>query len=75
LVIDPAVPAGPTVEPLLWDRDQTAVALGVSAKTVARMAAAGALPGSVKLGRRRLFSRKAIELWIAQGCPRPVRRR
>jgi excisionase family DNA binding protein len=68
-VADSPSPSERSPEPLLWNLARTAKALGVSAKTVQRMAAAGELPGSVKLGRRRLFARKSIENWIAQGCP------
>jgi excisionase family DNA binding protein len=61
-------------EQLLWDLPAAAHALNVSERTVKRLAAAGELPGVVHVGSRRLFYRKALEEWIAQGCP-PVRRK
>lgn len=33
------------------------------------LAAAGKVPPSVKLGRKRLWRRREIEEWIAAGCP------
>jgi excisionase family DNA binding protein len=53
---------------------ELAEALRVSERSVKRMAAMRSLPGVVKLGRSLRFGRKAIESWIAQGCP-PVRNR
>jgi excisionase family DNA binding protein len=55
--------AGAKVE-LLWDLPQVARSLGVSHRTVKRMVAAGELPGVVRLGRRVLVSRRALERWI-----------
>jgi excisionase family DNA binding protein len=71
----PAVGAGgdvPRLEKLLWGLDEAAHALGVSPRTLKRMDAANELPEGVvvHLGRRRLFSRKALEQWVARGCPR-----
>jgi excisionase family DNA binding protein len=69
----PGERARPPVEVLLWDLEQAAQALNVSTKTLKRMVAGGEIPGVVRLARRRLFSRRALEQWIDQGCP-PVRR-
>jgi excisionase family DNA binding protein len=63
----PPAPAG--VQALLWDLAECAVALGVSTRTVKRMAAASELPGVVRLGRCRRFDRRRIEQWISEGCP------
>jgi excisionase family DNA binding protein len=54
---------------LLIDIPRTAELLGLSAKTVSRMATAGELPGVVKIRRRRLVSLEALRAWIAEGCP------
>jgi hypothetical protein len=72
----PCQPApGPAmIEPLLWSVEQTASALCLSVSSVKRMSAAGEIPGVVKLGRRRLFDRRRLERWIADGCPVPRRR-
>jgi excisionase family DNA binding protein len=69
----PSAAPGVGVQPLLWDLAECAVALGVSTRTVKRMAATGELPGVVRLGRCRRFDRRRIERWIADGCP-PVGR-
>jgi excisionase family DNA binding protein len=55
--------------PLLVNLRQAAEVLGISAKTVKRMAAAGELPGVVKLRRRTLVNYEALRKWTAAGCP------
>jgi excisionase family DNA binding protein len=54
---------------LLLSLNDLAVALRVSARTVARLAAAGQLPPALKIGRLRRWSRRAVEEWLAAGCP------
>jgi hypothetical protein len=64
----------PGLLPLLLDLKAAAAFLGgVAEVTVKRMARDGTFPPGVvlKLGRRRLFSRVALEKWVADGCPRP----
>jgi excisionase family DNA binding protein len=60
---------------LLVDLAELAVLLKISARTAKRMAAAGELPGLVRLGRLVRFDRRVIERWIADGCPKPTARR
>jgi excisionase family DNA binding protein len=70
-------PAIPALIPLLLSLDQAAILMGVSDRTLKRMAASGALPqGAVcrPFGRARLFNRPILERWVAEGCP-PMRRR
>ena len=50
---------------LLLDIRQAAGALGVCPRTLAALVSAGKVP-SVKLGKRRLFSVKALERFIEQ---------
>src|SRR5262249_52565156 len=73
-----AIPA-PAVAlmPLLLSLAQAAVLLGVSTRTVKRLAAGDELPeGAVThIGRRRLLNRLILERWVAQGCPPPAGRR
>jgi excisionase family DNA binding protein len=68
---------GPAVARLLWDLREAAQALNISERSLKRMAAARELPGDavVRLGRRQLFVRAALERWIAAGCPPPRRPR
>ena len=61
--------APPWLQPLLVDLVELAVLLRVSARTVKRMAAAGELPGVVRLGRCVRFDRRAI----GAGLPPAVR--
>ena len=69
----------PAGDPLLIDLAEAARLLSLSAKTAKRMAAAGELPGVVRLRRRVLVSMTALRQWIEKGCPaldpRPGRRR
>jgi hypothetical protein len=67
----------PLPERLLWSLEEAAHALSISTRTLKRLATGGELPAGcvVHLARRRLFARKAIEVWIQDGCPAPSRRR
>ena len=53
--------------PLLISVSEAARLLSIGRNTAYELIAAGRLP-SVKLGRRRLVSRAALEAWIAQEC-------
>ena len=59
--------------PLLLSLAQGSVLLGVSTRTLKRMAAADELPEGavVRIGRRRLLSRLVLEEWCRRGCPPP----
>jgi predicted DNA-binding transcriptional regulator AlpA len=61
----PATPAEPVMVGVGW----VARALGCSPRHVHRMRDAGLMPRPVKLGALVRWSRKAIEQWIAAGCP------
>lgn len=43
--------------------------LGVSTRTVYRLADAGKMPAPVKLGSLVRWNRARIEVWIEQNCP------
>jgi len=58
-----------TAEPVLIDVKAVAKLLNCSQRHVARMQDAGQMPAPVRLGRLCRWSRKAIEQWIADGCP------
>jgi excisionase family DNA binding protein len=58
-----------TVERLLWTIDDVVQATGLSVRGVKRLVAENRLPGVVRVGRRRLFDRGALESWISLGCP------
>jgi excisionase family DNA binding protein len=66
-------PRRPWLAPLLLNIADAALLLGLSARSLKRMASAGELPREaiVRLGRRRLFSRPALERWVNDACPRP----
>lgn len=51
--------------------DELAVVLGVDRKTVYEGAARGEIP-SVRLGRRVLFSKTAIQAWLSALGPQPA---
>ncbi|HJT79287.1 MAG TPA: helix-turn-helix domain-containing protein [Gemmataceae bacterium] len=55
---------------------QLANQLQTSERSLERMMAKNLIPGVLKLpgGRGVRFNRKAIESWIAEGCPQPSRR-
>lgn len=54
---------------LLYSARQLAVALGVSLRTVWRLAASGRLPRPIRIGSGKRWRREEIVTWIASGCP------
>ena len=55
---------------LLLDAKAAAALIGVSRSSFLRLDATGQIgPTSVRLGRRRLWSRDALADWIRAGCP------
>jgi predicted DNA-binding transcriptional regulator AlpA len=58
----------PTLAPLLTDAAGVAKLLGIGKATVWRLVAAGQLPPSVKLSRRRLWRVADLESFVACGC-------
>src|SRR6516162_9078515 len=62
-VVQPdAKPAEPL--PLLLSDRQAAALLGVSRATVHRLRSAGRFPEATRLGRKLLFDRRELELWV-----------
>ena len=57
------------IEPILLRPAAAAVALGISARTLRRLSAAGAVPMPVRLGARLLWSADELRAWAAAGCP------
>lgn len=57
------------LEKRLLGVDDVAAMLGVSSRHVYRLADGGRMPRPVKLGGAVRWDRKAIETWIAEGCP------
>lgn len=62
-------PSTPSVEPAFFDVDQLAVLLGISPRSVYRLADRKAMPESLRLGALRRWRRSEVERWIAEGCP------
>lgn len=61
---DASIPAESASEArLLLSLRETATALGVCERTVAGLVATGEIP-SVRIGRRRLVHREALETWL-----------
>lgn len=61
------VEPAPCGEPEVMDADQAADFLGVDRKTVYEYAGRGAIPCR-RLGKRLLFSRRALVLWLGGEC-------
>ncbi len=60
---------GERSEPLLISDVQAAALCGCSRSHWHALAAAGKIPPSVKLGRKRLWRREEILRWVQSGCP------
>lgn len=56
--------------PELLDVQSVAALCQFSRRHVLRMVADGRMPAPLKVGRCVRWSRRAIEAWIAGGCPR-----
>ncbi|MBX3416738.1 MAG: helix-turn-helix domain-containing protein [Pirellulaceae bacterium] len=59
----------PTTEPRLIDVAAVARMLGVTGRTVYRLADAGRMPKPLRLGGAVRWDRRTIENWIDSGCP------
>jgi predicted DNA-binding transcriptional regulator AlpA len=66
----PACDTRPPLRPELIDVDVFAGMLGVSTRHVRRLTDAGRCPPPVRLGRACRWSRRVVEDWIHDGCPR-----
>jgi excisionase family DNA binding protein len=60
----------PPVRPELIGVDDVAALLGVSVRHVRRLTDCGKCPQPLRLGRACRWSRRVVEQWIADGCPR-----
>ena len=58
----------PAPEPLLLERHEAARQLGISPGLLDRLARAGKAPAPVRLGRRKLWSRAALERFADPGA-------
>ena len=56
-------------ETVLLSADQLASRLGVSARTIWRLASGQRMPSPLRLGRAVRWRSSDIEAWIAAGCP------
>jgi excisionase family DNA binding protein len=59
----------PMEPPAMLSVDQVARLLGCSSRHVYRLADSGRLPRPLKLGALVRWPRKAIDEWLANGCP------
>ncbi len=57
------------VLPVLVDAPTAAAMVGVSERWWAELVRTGKAPAPVRLGRRALWSRTALEQWASGGCP------
>lgn len=62
---DLLTPSVADLDPLAIDQRDAARLTGLSAKTLGRLADAGEAVGRIKIGRRVLFLRSALESWLA----------
>jgi len=63
-----AFPGG-APSPLLVDKAEAARLTGISARSIDRLVSCGRFLPPVRLGGRVLWSRRALEKWVAAGCP------
>ncbi len=63
------MPTADTLDVLLIPDTAAAALCGCSRSHWHVLAAAGKIPPSVKLGRKRLWRREEIQAWVAAGCP------
>ncbi|HUU12019.1 MAG TPA: helix-turn-helix domain-containing protein [Phycisphaerae bacterium] len=68
-----AVQAPEALAPLLVDAREAARLCGIGRSSWLSLAAAGQVPPSLLLGRRRLWRVREVEAWTAAGCPPATR--
>jgi hypothetical protein len=56
-------------EPLLIPDTEASALAGVSRAHWCRLEVAGKTPAAVRLGRKKLYRRRDLELWIEWACP------
>ncbi len=56
-------------QPALMDAEDVAKTLNCSRRTVRRLADSGQIPAPIRLGRLLRWDRRALQEWIAEGCP------
>ena len=61
------------LQPELLDVEAVARLCDCSAPHVRRLADAGRMPAPVRVGALVRWNRRAIEVWIADGCPRTTK--
>lgn len=59
------------LDKVTFDQNQAAAFAGVSAKSLERLAAAGEPVGRLKVGRRVLYLRAALERWLESKTATP----
>ncbi len=69
---EPIPPADNSAPPALLDARATAALIGVSSRSVYRLADAGKMPRPVRLGRLVRWRRADLDDWIGRGCPAGV---
>ncbi len=70
--VRPAPPRPPLViaaPPLLVGTEAAARICGLSGRTWRRLASAGAVPRSLRLGSRKLWRVEDLAEWVSAGCP------
>lgn len=61
--------AKPKIEPLLLTAGQAAISLGISRSFFYLISSNGVLgPTAIKLGSKKLWSRKELQSWVEAGC-------
>jgi len=58
-----------TLQPLLLSAAETAALLGISRSAFYSLLSSGRMPLPVRLGRRALWRRDLLELFVAWNCP------
>ncbi len=60
---------GGTLQPVLLTAKDVGRLLRCSPRTVSRLAETGRMPAPVRLGKLVRWSRRALDGWLAEGCP------
>jgi predicted DNA-binding transcriptional regulator AlpA len=65
-------PAPPTaITSATYDVSDLATMLKLSTRTVWRLSDGGVIPGRLRIGKSVRWSKRVVDSWIEQGCPRP----
>jgi excisionase family DNA binding protein len=67
-------PAPRAITTAVYTVRELSILLGLSQRTIWRLADGGMIPGKLRIGASVRFLRSVVDQWVEKGCPRPKNR-